>query len=347
MGIPAQHPTLASYLGDLGYYTALVGKWHAGYGDGADPMSHGYREFFGYNDSAINYYTHRDDAGRPQLLEGATTVEREGYVTDLLTERAVRIIRARCRKDAPPLFLSLHHAAPHWPWLAPGDQVEARRIRRRSHFDGGSLQTYAHMIESLDRGVGEVLAALEASGAARDTLVVFTSDNGGERFSDLWPLRGGKGSLLEGGIRVPALLRWPARLRSGRSSNIPNITMGLTATILAAAGVTPEIPYALDGIDLQPSLTGDAPPPDRILHWRMKARAQAACVAGNWKYLRIEGNEFLFDLGADPREVTNRRSAEPARFERLKSAQQKWESEMLPLDDGVIPYGNSAADLAS
>jgi len=163
----------------------------------------------------------------------------------------VDVIR-RQRGRAAPFLLSVHYTAPHWPWETRDDEAVARALEKIAHTDGGSVQTYLTMVRHMDEGIGRILEALAAIGAADDTLVVFTSDNGGERFSDTWPLVGKKMDLLEGGIRVPCIVRWPHRVRAGHTTAQLAMTMDWVATFLDAAGVTAHPDYPLDGISLLP-----------------------------------------------------------------------------------------------
>ena len=153
-------------------------------------------------------------------------------------------------------LLSLHFTAPHWPWEGPDDEAESRRIRNILHRDGGTRRTYAAMVQSLDANVGRVLQALDATGLASNTIVVFTSDNGGERFSDTWPFSGMKHELLEGGLRIPAIVRWPGRIAAGSVSDQAMATIDWLPTLLAAAGASSDAAYPSDGEDLGPVLTG-------------------------------------------------------------------------------------------
>src|SRR5690606_18423021 len=161
----------------------------------------------------------------------------------LFSRRAVQQVEV-ARDDRRPFFLSLHYTAPHWPWEGPEDEAVAAALgdglNNLQHRDGGSLAIYAEMMRSMDAGVGNLLAALERTGMATNTIVLFTSDNGGERFSDTWPFIGQKGELLEGGIRVPMLVRWPARIQAGSRSEQVNISMDWVPTLLAAAGGAPD-----------------------------------------------------------------------------------------------------------
>ena len=213
LGLPPEHPTIASLLKQSGYETALIGKWHLGYLPKFGPVQSGFEEFFGIMSGAADFFTHKDMEGDLDLFEGTVPVERIGYMTDMLTERAVQYISKRKRtgrqgsgRSAKPFYLSLHYTAPHWPWEAASDRAPDPELRGPAAFrSGGSLKTYASMMKSLDDGIGQVLKALAQAGLERDTLVIFTSDNGGERFSYHWPFMGQKSSLLEGGIRVPAI----------------------------------------------------------------------------------------------------------------------------------------------
>ncbi|HKO57491.1 MAG TPA: sulfatase-like hydrolase/transferase [Thermoanaerobaculia bacterium] len=323
VGLPPEHPTMPSLLRDAGYATALVGKWHMGSLPHFGPLKSGYEEFFGHMGGAVDYFTH--GAAGHDLWEGEEQVERKGYLTDLLTERAVSFVRKQTRSK--PFLLSLHYNAPHWPWETRDDEAEARRIENIFHLDGGSVKTYLRMIHHMDEGIGRVLAAVDETGARENTLVVFTSDNGGERFSDSYPLYGKKMDLLEGGIRVPYIVRWPARLANNETYDRLAIGMDWMATFLAAAGVPPHPDYPLDGIDL----FGEEV--ERNLYWRMKFREQKAVRSGVWKYLSVDGNEFLYDLSRDSRERANMRYREPQKFEELRALYREWDRGLGPIPD--------------
>ncbi len=346
LGLPPAHPTLPSILRDAGYTTALAGKWHLGFLPHFGPLKSGYGEFFGPMSGGLDYFTHRDSAGNHDLFEGEKESHVEGYLTDLISDRAVQFIeRQRGRRE--PFFLSVHYTAPHWPWETRADETLARGLERISHTDGGSVATYLAMVRHMDEGIGRILAALAATGAADSTLVVFTSDNGGERFSDTWPLVGKKMDLLEGGIRVPYIVRWPGRIRPGGVTAQLAITMDWVPTFLEAAGAAPHPDYPLDGMSLLPVLERPEAPVDRELFWRMKFRDQRAMRSGPWKYLSLEGDEFLFDLSRDQRERANLVRREPARLAAMRARYDAWEATVpaLPADATFsIPY--TKADLA-
>lgn len=333
LGLPPAHPTLPSLLGRSGYGAALVGKWHMGWPPQFGPLQSGYDRFFGIVAGAADYVSHRPNLphleGDIALYEGEEPVRRSGYMTEILADRAVSELQAAAAAQRP-FLLSLHFNAPHWPWQAPGDPEIPRTTRDLWHRDGGSLETYAAMVLAMDAAVGRVVAELEASGLAENTIVIFTSDNGGERYSDMWPLRGAKGDLLEGGIRVPQIVRWPGRVRAGTESDQVMTTMDWLPTLLAAAAAEPDGGFPPDGDNLLDVLTGAAPPRPRKLFWRFRENDQAAVRDGDWKYLRMGGQEFLFDLPRDPRERADLKAASPAVLDRLRSDYEAWAETMLP-----------------
>jgi len=329
VGLDPGHPTIASLLKSSGYDTALIGKWHMGFRPEWGPNAHGFDEFFGILAGAGDYHLHKTGSGEPDLYENLTPVERHGYLTDLFTERAVNYIR---RRRTSPFYLSLHYNAPHWPWQDRngGERVvfTDKTIEPVTMGGGGSLKMYAEMMRILDEGVGRVMKALGAIGKERDTLVIFTSDNGGERFSYEWPFSGGKGDLLEGGIRVPAIVRWPGVVPAHRVTHQQTITMDWTATILAAAETKPAEGYPLDGIDLLPVMRPRSQLQERTFFWRIYD--QDAVRQGKWKYVRSGDRRQLFDLSFDQHEQADFAKKNPDVLERLTAEFNKWNAQMLP-----------------
>lgn len=340
-GLPPEQPTLPSLLRDAGYDTALIGKWHLGNLPLFGPLKSGYQHFFGNYGGAIDYFTHKPGVGAAvprDLFEGEVPVERVGYYTQLLADETSRWLRERDTQR--PFFLSLHFTAPHWPWVGPEDEAISRTLTDIFHYDGGNLATYAKMVRSLDAAVGQVLQTLANQGLRDNTIVVFSSDNGGERFAKTWPFTGQKTELLEGGIRVPTLLRWPARLKPQISEQVA-ITMDWLPTLLAAAGAHPDPAYMPDGDNILPVLTGEQPVYERTLYWRYKAQQQRAARNGRWKYLKINDNEFLFDVTTDTLERANLRQRHPETFERLRQAWLDWNAQFLPITDEITTHGLS------
>ncbi len=350
LGLPPDHPTLPSLLRAGGYRTALIGKWHLGYPPNFGPLRSGYDEFFGPMSGGVDYFTHRDSRGQHDLWSGEQDSDDEGYLTDLLSTRAVDYVARMARQpedDARPFFLSLHYTAPHWPWETRDDAARAPVVKDNL-FDlaGGNIHVYRRMIHHMDEGIGRLMAALEAHGMAENTLVVFTSDNGGERFSDSWPLVGGKMDLTEGGIRVPWIAHWPAVIAPGGQSRQSCMTMDWSATMLDAAGVSGDPAYPLDGVSLMPVLRDASHGFERPLHWRMNHRGQQAMRDGDWKYLRVDGNDYLFDLSADERERANLGGKEPARLARMRADWEAWNATMPPIPtDATISLGYSVKDM--
>jgi len=297
----------------------------------------GYEYFFGNYGGAVDYFTHKPLHGSeqaPELFENEVPVERTGYYTYLPTDEAEKYIAERASEDAP-FLLSLHFTAPHWPWEGPDDGAVARELKDLFHYDGGSLKVYAEMVKALDESVGHVLAALDEHSLGDNTIVVFTSDNGGERFSKNWPFLGQKSDLLEGGLRVPTLMRWPERLSPQVSEQV-TITMDWLSTLLAAAGVAPSADYPLDREDILPILEGHAAQHERTLYWRYKASRQHAARDGRWKYLKINDHEFLFDIVEDVRERANLKHKHPEVFARQQQQWLAWDKDMLPITEDVF-----------
>jgi arylsulfatase A-like enzyme len=336
VGLPPEQPTIASLLKTNGYETALVGKWHCGFLPSYSPLKNGFDEFFGNYSGAIDYFSHLDGGKNLDFYEGETPIEKPGYATDLYTQRAVDFItRPRNR----PFYLSLHYNAPHWPWEGSEDEELSKTFYNTNAYTaGGTPVTYAAMMKSLDDGVGRVLEALRNSGQADNTIVIFASDNGGERYSNIKPFQGLKGSLYEGGLRVPTFIRWPRVIQPNQVSQQVVITMDLTATILAATGTSPNPNYPLDGINLLPVLRGRKFAYPRTLFWRYKSNIsgrpsgtlQAAVRSKDWKYLRQGEKEYLFNLADDEGEQNNLKDAYPKIFWQLRNQFQQWDTQVLP-----------------
>jgi len=348
VGLPPDHPTLPSLLKKTGYGTTLIGKWHLGSLPDFGPLKSGYDHFWGFRGGGLDYFTHKSgpaNTNTDDLWDQDTKVHENGYLTDLFGDRAVESIN-EYTKAKTPFFLSLHFNAPHWPWEAPGDEAESQRIKSLADFDGGSLQTYARMVGEMDLQVGRVLQALDAAGIANNTIVVFTSDNGGERFADTWPFTGKKTELLEGGLRIPALVRWPGHIAPRSKTQQVAISMDWMPTFLALAGAQPDPAYPMDGMSLVAALTQNAAPVSRKLFWRYKNNAQQAVRDGDFKWLLIAGNTFLFNVVTDPLERANLKLREPDVYRKLVAEYEAWNATMLPIDPLSSTAGFNGAQLA-
>jgi arylsulfatase A-like enzyme len=340
-GLPVTGTSLPALLDRAGYVTGLVGKWHLGFKPELGPNAQGFTEFFGFRAGALDFYSHTRGDGTPDLYENTAPIKSSRYLTDELSQRAVSFID---RHASAPFFLEVAYNAPHWPFeppdLAPTDprrkvpHPEFEGDRRISQMPDDSTPAtrtdYVRMVERADVGIGNILAALDRHGLAANTLVIFTSDNGGEWLSRNAPFFHRKNSLWEGGIRVPLILRWPARLPAGKVSEQPAITMDLNASILAASGATLPDGYRPDGIDLIPALAGESAPTERQLFWRLARpdRQQKAVRAGQWKLLIDSGQYFLFDLKADPTERNDQSAQRPELVSKLKALLANWEQDV-------------------
>lgn len=320
--LPLSEPTVARMLKEAGYATGMFGKWHLGYAIARGPVAHGFDEFFGLLTGNVDMYSHQYRTGMADLYEGTGAVERDGYLTDLLTEKAVDFIG---RHKDQPFFLYVPYNAVHWPFQTPGTPKDIRTLA--TWFDG-TRKDYALMLERMDWGIGQILKALDQHKLNNNTLVVFTNDNGGERLSDNRPLFHHKSTLWEGGIRVPCLLRWTGKLPAGAVSSQMGITMDLTTTAVALANARPAKP--LDGINLLPLLQRNAKSQPRTFYWRINQPgiAQKAVREGQWKYVQEGENELLFDLSRDIGERHNLRYQHDNLVKDLRAKFTRWEAEV-------------------
>lgn len=331
-GLPATGRSLPQLLKNNGYATGLVGKWHLGFTAALGPITHGFDSFFGFKSGFIDYYQHTRGDGMDDLYENDTPVKVPGYMTDLITERSVKFIDAHARE---PFFLEVTYNAAHWPYQVPDHpSVAVDHARHLGPFDNptSTRADYVAILERADRGVGQILDTLKRQGLDRNTLVIFTNDNGGEWLSRNAPLFHRKGTLWEGGIRVPAIVRWPGRIPAGKVSAQVGITMDLTMSILAATG-TPIPPDArFEGLNLLPILEARAPGVERTLFWRVNTnnRQQLAVRQGDWKLLVDGGSVLVFNLAKDIGERTDlaqeRQGLDVAR--RLRPLIAAWEKDV-------------------
>ncbi len=326
IGLDSSQPTLSSLLKAAGYTNGLFGKWHLGIQPQFHPNRHGFDQFFGPLGGAVDYVSHQDPAGVHDLYRNSERVRATGYLTDLVAEEAVHFIRSA----REPFFLSHQGTAPHSPWQKRGDPpVERGAPGTVRGLDIGPPDRFPGMMAALDEAVGRILSALDQSGLAERTLVIFTSDNGGKQHSNMAGLARGKGEVWEGGIRVPAFARWPNVIPAGVTTRQAATTLDWTATMVAAAGASPHPSYPPDGIDLLPVLSGGSPI-DRTIFWRSDRAKQLAVRRGNWKYLRDGESEYLFDLVLDPGERKNLKDEQRAIFQDLRAQAAAWNRDMLP-----------------
>jgi arylsulfatase A-like enzyme len=317
---------LPRVLARAGYHTAMVGKWHLGLEPPNTPTARGFDFFKGFlGDMMDDYYTHRRH-GLNYMRRNDEVIDPEGHATTLFTDWASEYVRDRAA-SAAPFFLFLSYNAPHSPIQPPDDRLE--RVRERAPELSEERRRIVALIEDLDAGVGTVVQALRETGAYENTMIVFTSDNGGARYHGArnGPLRGGKQDLYEGGIRVPTAVTWPGGVAPGTRTERIGLTMDLYPTLAEAAGA--RLPRRVDGRSLLPVLRGEAAPDDpRTLFWVRREggpyRGQAAYAVrrGPWKLLQNRpGEPFrLYHLGRDPREQTDVAADHPEQVEALSEA---------------------------
>ncbi|MXX63216.1 MAG: sulfatase-like hydrolase/transferase [Holophagales bacterium] len=344
-GLAAEERTLGDLMRGAGYATGYFGKWHLGRSADRHPLSRGFDEFVGVLGGASGYF----DA---IVHRGRETARLESYLTDALTAEAAAFV-GRHAAARRPFFLVLSYTAPHTPLQATPADLEAV-----AHVEDGAGRTYAAMVSSVDRGAGALLDHLASHGVDRDTLVVFTSDNGCVGYLDVGcsnaPFSGFKRSHLEGGIRVPLIMRWPNGLAGGGVYREPVISLDLFATFAALAGASPDRGGAPgDGVDLLPHLTGRARgAPSDALFWR--AGPNRAIRMGRFKLLEINRADpaaqdaggaliapparpvpsphgqvtLLYDLDNDPAESVNLAARFPGRVRRLSGRLDRWEASL-------------------
>ena len=329
-GLPAEGRSLPQLLRNNGYATGLVGKWHLGEKSEFGPNAHGFDDFFGFKSGYVDYYQHTAGDGMHDLYENEAPVHVTGYMTDLITDRSLSFIQRHARGR---FFLEVAYNAPHWPYQRPDRPSTARdnAIHLQPYdADSGTRQDYVAMLERADQGIGAILALLDKTGLTQNTLVIFTNDNGGEWLSRNAPLFHRKWTLWEGGIRVPAILRWPGRIPAGQVSGQVGITFDITASILAATNTPVPTGGALEGINLLPMLSGQSPVVERTLFWRTlyANRRQRAVRSGDWKLLIDGESAMVFDVRNDigERNDVARERQDVAR--RLRPLIDKWEQDV-------------------
>jgi len=328
-GLPVTGRSLPQLLKGNGYATALIGKWHLGWKSEFSPNAQGFDYFFGFKSGFTDYYEHTYGDGEPDLFENERPVKVPGYMTDLITERSLRFIEQNAQR---PFFIDVAYNAAHWPYQTPDKPSRARdNARHLGPFDDSTSTRaeYVAMLERADQGVGRILRALDSLGLRQTTIVIFTNDNGGEWLSRNTPLFQNKGTVWEGGIRVPTIIRWPGRIPAGRVSGQVGITMDLTASILAATGTPVPTEARLDGINLFPVLQGRVPEIERTLFWRViGASPQRAVRSGDWKLLFDGPRPMLFNVRTDLGERNNMIGQHPDIARRLQGLLAAWQRDV-------------------
>ncbi len=326
-GLPLEEHIMPQSFKAAGYRTSITGKWHLGHSRAAFlPHNRGFDHAYGHVNGAIDYYTHMRDGGLDWHRNGKS-VREEGYSTDLVAAETVRLIKGRDRSK--PFFHYLPFNAPHAPLQAPQEL-----IAKYSRIQDPTRRRFAAMVDAMDTAVGRVLTTLDQEGIADNTLVLFFSDNGGPiaQGARNTPLRGAKGSVWEGGLRVPAMMRWPGRLKAGSKSAQVATVLDVFPTLAAAAGVQPRNKLPFDGRDLWPSIAGGKTEKREDLFFAIESPRgiEHAVRSGEWKLVQHAPRgagapaNYLFRIEEDPNETNDLAAKHPAVVKDLAARIEKW-----------------------
>ncbi len=338
MGLPLSEETMADVLGRSGYHNMIVGKWHLGAHKSLHPLKRGFNEFFGFLGGGHQYFPENwtlqnpEDANgegesyRTKLNRGYSPVEETEYLTDAFSREAVSFVE---RNQTKPFFLYLAYNAPHAPL-----QASTKYLTRFENIQNPKRRTYAAMVSAVDDGVGNLLNKLKETGLIDNTIIVFLSDNGGpisDNGSNNAPLRGQKGGVYEGGIRVPFAMQWNSRIPSNSTYDKPVISLDIFSTVLANINGASKPAKPLDGVNLLPFLTKkNHNVPHDLLYWRQFNRGSYAILNKDEKKMVIlKDSLYLYDLKKEIKESTNILSKEKPLSEELNNARANWEKEMI------------------
>jgi len=324
-GMPLAETTFAEVLKAKGYVTGIFGKWHLGYNVEFNPAKQGFDEFRGYVSGNVDFHSHFDQAGIQDWWKNLKKVPEEGYVTDLITKHGIDFIE-RHKDEAFCLYLP--HEAPHYPYQGRKDPVErlgGGKIGKKTK--GKDIpRAYKEMVEVMDEGIGRVVETVKRLGLERKTFIFFCSDNGANKNGSNKPLNGFKGSLWEGGHRVPAAAYWPGRIKPGTISDETVLGMDVFPTMASIAGAKLPAGLDLDGVDLSGVLFKGKLLPERTLFWRY--RTQKAVRKGPWKLLVQGENTKLFNLDEDLGEKKDLAGDKPDIVKMLQDELAAWERDL-------------------
>lgn len=325
-GLPLDETFGVKRLRSLGYKTALVGKWHLGYPEAFHPNGRGFDWFYGLLQGSRGYFPIEKPSPHRVIQENGKATREVGYLTDRLGDAACRFIR---ENKEQPFFVFLSFTSPHGPLQPkPADVAKLDSIKEKRR------RNYAGLLVSLDANVGKVLDTLKAEGLAENTLVIFTNDNGGQTQlgANNFPLKGKKGTLHEGGTRVPWAIRWPGKVKPGTVIDDPVISLDLVPTFVELAGGEVDASWKLDGVSLVERLQGGAALPERPLYWRQHGGGgDRAMRLGKWKLhhpRRDGGKPALYDLSQDVGEARDLSAEEPEQLKKMLGMLDAWERPM-------------------
>lgn len=322
-GLSEDEIIMGEIFRDNGYKTGIFGKWHLGYDIKYNPTNHGFDEFYGFVSGNVDYISHRDGIGFYDWWHNTDTIYEEGYVTDLITDRALAFME---RNKNEPFLLYIPHEAPHYPFQGRNDKADRLPDQIFPHMGSrpDRENAYKEMIEVMDENIGRVFEKLKELGLEDNTFVFFCSDNGAIEVGSNGELKGNKTSLWEGGIRVPAIAWYPQKISSGIVSESILASMDILPTLLSVAKIKTNMEF--DGKDFSKVLFNNDEIPERPLFWRY--RNQWAVRKGDWKYLKIKNEEYLFNLKNDISESSDVKDEFPEIFNSLKLQLNEWEIEI-------------------
>jgi arylsulfatase A-like enzyme len=333
---PNKFTAFPRLLKTVGYKTAIYGKWHVGYQVEFSPLKHGFDEFRGFVSGNVDYVSHIDQEGYDDWWQGNVLENEEGYTTDLITQHGIRFIEEN--KDEP-FLLYLAHECPHYPYQARGDCAGRKSgIKPVGDLRLGSRQdradAYKEMMEAMDEGIGMVIDAVKRQGIEKDTLVLFFSDNGPCGPGSSGGLKGRKGSLHEGGHRIPAAAWWPGTIHPGQVIDTPCIGMDLYPTIASLANVELPNGEAIDGVDLSSLLWGDGKLEPRLLFWGKGDLSEEATIRNeNWKLIDKNGKIELYNLEDDLPEKNDLGAERPDISKTMLEQLNEWRKEIHNLKE--------------
>jgi arylsulfatase A-like enzyme len=335
IGLDPREVTIGNVLHDAGYRCGMVGKWDMGQAKRYLPLQRGFDFFYGHGNNGIDYYTH-ERYGIHSMFAGnqRTKADQGAYATDLFKREAMRFVR---ESKEQPWFLYLCFNAPHGassfgsdeknPKSRSGVQAPANYVAKYSDAKlSENLKRYYAAVTCMDDAIGEILALIRERGEEQNTLVIFQTDNGGSGNGGNAPLRGQKSTLWEGGLRVPLVARWPARIPAGKVRDDFFTTLELLPTLAAAGGAQAPKGVTLDGYDMLPTLVDGAPSPRKEMFWEF--RGQKAARLGNYKWVELAQSGGLFDLAADVGEKNDLAKAMPELATKIAGRWAAWRQEM-------------------
>lgn len=326
-GLDIDELTFADYMKNAGYATGIVGKWHLGYRIDFNPLYQGFDYFRGYVSGNVDYHSHVDGSGIPDWWHNLEKIEEKGYVTDLITDYSLEFIEKNMDK---PFFLYIAHEVPHFPFQGRKDKAD--RFPGRKFSAHGSRKdkagAYKEMIEVMDEGIGRILNRLEMLSLIDNTLVIFCSDNGGlKEVANNGNLKGSKGSLWEGGHRVPAIANWPKYIEPGTTTDEIVMSMDFFPTFVNLSKAKTKHDFKFDGVDITRLLIENKSLPDRTLFW--KYRNQKVARNGIWKLLINKDTTHLYNLEADISELFDIADSKEGIVSQLKLELKHWEQDVV------------------